>query len=357
MKRRAGGAHRPITSQCAPPILSTTDFASPRLNGGLMDTTLDNRDLRPRGASTSAPYSGSHGPGPDGDMLDDPRDDPRDETAAGSVETALVPADAPADDDGGDRSLVETASQDGASAPATTGDPASPPAAPDLVNVSHRFLGGLLPNREPRSYLLSPPNLLTRRAEDFRQVRAQIKQHLGDHGVILVASARHGEGRSITALNLGLAFAQEYERVVYVEADLRRPALHAFFEIEQGRGLARLLRRRDPIGESLGDELFPTDVPGFYLLPAGVRAGPPEVFASPRLPEVIGRLREEADWAIIDAAPMLTYAEPLTLAKLVDGVVVVALEGRTRDDDITRLAERLKGANATVLGAAYLHRS
>jgi Mrp family chromosome partitioning ATPase len=54
---------------------------------------------------------------------------------------------------------------------------------------------------------------------------------------------------------------------------------------------------------------------------------------------------------------MLTYAEPLTLAKLVDGVVVVALEGRTRDDDITRLAERLKGANATVLGAAYLHRS
>lgn len=243
--------------------------------------------------------------------------------------------------------------------------PAPPPdlaeSQPPVIHVSHRFLRGLLPNRAPHSYLLSPPNLLTRRAENFRELRARIKLHLGDSGVILVASPRHGEGRSITALNLSLAFAQEYERVVYVEADFRRPALHAFFEIEPGRGLARLLRRQEPLDEDgedvLGNELYPTDVPGFYLLAAGVRAGPPEVFASPRLAEVVARLRVEADWAIIDVAPMLTYAEPLTLARLVDGVVVVALEGRTRDEDVARLAERLSSVNARVLGATYLQRS
>lgn len=243
--------------------------------------------------------------------------------------------------------------------PAPVPDPAE--SQPPVVHISHRFLRGLLPNRAPHSYLLSPPNLLTRRAEDFRELRARIKLLLGESGVILVASPRHGEGRSITALNLGLAFAQEYERVVYVEADFRRPALHAFFEIEPGRGLARLLRRQEPLdddcGDALGDELYPTDVPGFYLLAAGVRAGPPEVFASPRMAEVVARLRAEADWAIIDAAPMLTYAEPLALARLVDGVVVVALEGRTRDDDVTRLASRLNSVNARVLGATYLQRS
>lgn len=331
-----------------------------------MDTTIDDRGPRQTGQHSIPPYSPGHEPGPDGDMLEDVY-------ASGPIETALVPVET--HDDGGSagessRAMVDVSAADGATAPAPTDaepgvpateqqpDSAAPQSQkPHLIQVSHRFLRGLMPNREPRSYLLSPANLLTRRAEDFRQLRTQIKLHLGDHGVVLVASARHSEGRSIAALNLGLAFAQEYERVVYVEADFRRPALHAFFEIDQGRGLARLLRQPQPLGDSLGDDLFPTDVPGFYLLPAGVRAGPPEVFASPRMAEVMNRLREEADWAIIDAAPMLTYAEPLSLAKLVDGVVVVALEGRTRDEDVARLAGRLKGVDARVLAATYLQRS
>lgn len=225
------------------------------------------------------------------------------------------------------------------------------------VNVSYRFPRGLLPSRDPRTYILSPSDLLTRRAEDFRQLRTQIKEQLGDRGTVLVASPRHSEGRSITALNLGLAFAQEYERVVYVEADFRRPALHTFFELEQGRGLSRLLRRSDPIGDDLGTELLPTDVPGFYLLPAGVRSGPPELFESPRMADIVEHLKSEADWAIIDVPPMLTYAEPQTLVKLVDGVVVLALEGRTREDDLRRLAARLEAIGGNIIGAVYVRRS
>jgi capsular exopolysaccharide synthesis family protein len=238
----------------------------------------------------------------------------------------------------------------------TAGMPAIP-AEPREVNVSYRFPRGLLPSRDPRTYILSPSDLLTRRAEDFRQLRTQIKAHLGDRGTVLIASPRHNEGRSITALNLAIAFAQEYERVVYVEADFRRPALHRFFELEQERGLSRLLQSCDPVGEHLGDELLPTDVPGFYLLPAGVRSGPPELFESPRMAETIERLKVEADWAIIDIPPMLTYAEPQTLARLVDGVVVIALEGRTHEDDLRRLAARLEAVEANIIGAVYVHRS
>ena len=231
------------------------------------------------------------------------------------------------------------------------------PSEPRPVNVSYRFPRGLLPSRDPRTYILSPSDLLTRRAEDFRQLRTQIKDQVGEHGTVLIASPRHSEGRSITSLNLGLAFAQEYERVVYVEADFRRPALHTFFELEQGRGLSRLLRRNDPVGDDLGTEMLPTDVPGFYLLPAGVRSGPPELFESPRMKEIIERLKSEADWAIIDVPPMLTYAEPQTLAKLVDGVVVIALENRTREDDLRRLAARLESVGANIIGAVYVRRS
>ena len=227
---------------------------------------------------------------------------------------------------------------------------------PHVVNVSYRFPSGLLPNRDRRTYLLSPSNLLTHRAEDFRQLRTHLKHRLGERGVVLIASPRHGEGRSITALNLGLALAQEYERVVYVEADFRRPALHAFFELEQGYGICQLLQRQDPIGDDVGSQLLPTDVPGFYLMPAGVRSGPPELFESPRMAEALARLKIEADWVIVDGPPMLTYAESQVLAKLVDGVVIVALEGRTRDDDIVRMSTQLESIKANVVGAVYVRR-
>jgi protein-tyrosine kinase len=230
------------------------------------------------------------------------------------------------------------------------------PTEPREVNVSQQFASGRTSSRDPRSYLLSPSSLLTRRAEDFRRLRAHLKYRLGERGTVLIASPRHGEGRSVTALNLGLAFAQEYERVVYVEADFRRPALHTFFELEQKGGLSRLLQRQTPIGEDVGEELLPTDVPGFYLLPAGVRSGPPELFESPRMAEVLARLKIEADWVIVDGPPLLTYVESQMLAQLVDGVAIVALEGRTRYDDVTRVSTQLDSIMANVICAVYVRR-
>lgn len=229
------------------------------------------------------------------------------------------------------------------------------PAEPRTVVVSQQP-SERISRHDRRSYLLSPSSLLTRRAEDFRRLRSHLKYRLGERGSVLIASPRHGEGRSITALNLGLAFAQEYERVVYIEADFRRPALHTFFELEQKGGLSRLLQRQTPIGEDVGEELLPTDVPGFYLLPAGVRSGPPELFESPRMAEVLARLKIEADWVIIDGPPLLTYAESQTLAKLVDGVTIVALEGRTRHDDVTRVCTQLDSIMANVICAVYMRR-
>lgn len=227
---------------------------------------------------------------------------------------------------------------------------------PRVVNVSYRFPSGRFRSRDRRTYLLSPSSLLTHRAEDFRQLRAHLKHRLGERGVVFIASPRHGEGRSITALNLGLALAQEYERVVYVEADFRRPALHTFFELESGYGISQLLQRQEPVGEDVGSQLLPTDVPGFYLLPAGVRSGPPELFESPRMAEVLARLKIEADWVIVDGPPALTYAESQILAKLVDGVVIVALEGRTKNDDVARMSTMLESIKANVVGAVYVHR-
>lgn len=235
--------------------------------------------------------------------------------------------------------------------PASTSLPA--PAMARVVHVAHRFPLGLSLRHDPSAYLLSPSSLLTQRAEDFRQLRAQVKMRLGKSGVLLIASPRHAEGRSITALNLGIAFAQEFARVLYVEADFRRPALHTFFELPAGKGMADLLRERRPI-DDVGAHVLATDVPGLYLLPAGVRSGTPELLESPRVAELITRLRIEADWTIIDCPPLLSYADALPLIQHVDGIVIVALQGRTREADLISLSERLAAAEGHIVGAVYV---
>lgn len=224
-----------------------------------------------------------------------------------------------------------------------------------VVHVAHRFPLSASRRHDPSAYLLSPASLLTRRAEDFRQLRAHLKRRLSTSGILLVASARHAEGRSITALNLGIAFAQEFAHVVYVEADFRRPALHRFFDIPADKGMADLLRENRPPGD-VATYILTTDVPGLYLLPAGVRSGPPELLESPRLPELFGHLRAAADWIIVDCPPLLSYADALPLISLVDEVVVVALHGRTREEDLKALSARLTMAQARIAGAVYIER-
>ena len=222
-----------------------------------------------------------------------------------------------------------------------------------VVHVAYRFPLRVSPRPASSAYLVSPTNLLTRHADNFRRMRAQVQRRLGHSGVALVVSPRHAEGRSIAALSLSLAFAQKFARVVYVETDFRRPSLRTFFEIPPGGGAADLLSGRLPLSE-LGACLLPTDVAGLYLLPAGARADPPEPLDSPLLPALLARLRAAGDWIILDSSPLLSYGDTLPLLGLVDGVVIVSLEGRTRDEDLAELSARLALAQARVVGTLAL---
>ena len=268
---------------------------------------------------------------------------------------------------GSDRLLLKAVS-------GISGAMTGPVAMARVVHVAHRFPLPVSPHRDPSAYLLSPTTLLTRHSDQFRHLRAQAQRRLGHRGMALVVSPRHGEGRSIAALSLSLAFAQKGARVIYVEADFRRPALHTFFDIPAGAGVADLLAGRQPMSE-LSACLLATDAPGLRLLPAGVRSHPPVASAasdasdasdtpnalespnaldSPRLPELLARLRAEGDWIIVDSPPMLSYNDATALLGLVDGVVIVSLEGRTGADDLAELSARLARARARVVGAVAL---
>jgi len=221
-----------------------------------------------------------------------------------------------------------------------------PPGAPRKVAGAKGKQGKI----DPRSYLLTPAALATERAEVYRQLKAMIRLNPAAPQVILVTSARHGEGRTITALNLAIAFAQESDRIAYVEADFRRPSLANLFAVDEDRCLSRLLLQ----GGVVGDMMQASEVPGLYLLPAGRPPASPELLASPQMRNVLEALRRGGDRVIIDCAPYLPYAEVPLLATQLDGVVIVTREGASRENELKLLNHRLADTKTRVISALFL---
>jgi len=155
---------------------------------------------------------------------------------------------------------------------------------------------------------------------------------------ICVSGARRGEGASTVAAHLAIAQAQAGRRVILIDADLREPALHRFFDLDNEHGLSTWLAQSPggPLQLPLQD-----GPPGLRILTGGpVLANATELLSSPRLGELLDDLRAQADIVILDAAPLLPFADTLALQRLVDGAVLVVDAGRTG----TRLLERALGA-------------
>lgn len=166
-------------------------------------------------------------------------------------------------------------------------------------------------------------------AEAYRSLAASVEfSRLGKPvTVIHVTSAIAGEGKSTTAANLAVAFADTGTRVVAVDADLRRPMLHQMLGVPSQPGLSDHLLRGIDLDEVLvGVE----DVPSLSVLPPGpVIANPSKLLYAQRTEDLFGRLRAEFDVVIIDSPPLLPVADSLVLTQFADLIVLVTRSGHT----------------------------
>lgn len=164
---------------------------------------------------------------------------------------------------------------------------------------------------------------------------------------LLVTSASPAEGKSTVAANLALAHARQGRKTLLIDADLRRPSLHKRFQIPAAGGLASVLLDgadwRTAITTAEG-------VPELSILPAGA--------PSRRATDLIGKglvpLLDEAvqtyDLVIVDAPPTLGFAEPLEIATIVDGVIVVARAGETERKAVSSVLVSLQRLRANIVG-------
>ena len=188
-------------------------------------------------------------------------------------------------------------------------------------------------------------------SEAYRGVRARIMAMSDRWGLktLMVASPTPGSGTTAIAANLAVSMASTGKRVALVSADLRSPDLHRYFGVGNERGLSNVL-----VGE-----LAPTDVihelPGLatlQVLPAGPVFGEPtDLLESGPMRVVIEDRAETADFVVVEAPAALGASEALTLAPMVDGIVVVADAQHATREELSEVGDQFRLVGGNVVGA------
>ncbi len=188
-------------------------------------------------------------------------------------------------------------------------------------------------------------------AEAFRTLRTNLEFASVDSSIrtLLVTSSAPGEGKTTTASNLAVVFAQAGRRVLLVDADLRKPGVHAVFDLPNSHGLTTLLRSDEV---SLTAIVNGTEQANLRILTTGpIPPNPAELLGSQRMQTILERLKADADIVVFDSPPLQVVTDSAILGSLVDGTLFVVDADRSRRATVRLGREALSKTGATVLGA------
>lgn len=224
---------------------------------------------------------------------------------------ALAPVEAP------DAAVFEAAwdVKDPPLNPPTTEKAALRPAAPRPLSV-HPAIA---------EKVATPTGAPTVALEQYRKLAAKLHQWQLDHDgkLIMMVSAVAGEGKTLTAVNLALTLSGSYQRrVLLIDCDLRRPTVHAAFQIPGTPGVADIMDRAEIPVVRVTERLS--------VIPAGRLEGDPMgVLTSAAMTTLLEHARREYDWVIVDTSPLAVLPDANLLADHVDGAVLVVSAGET----------------------------
>jgi capsular exopolysaccharide synthesis family protein len=187
-------------------------------------------------------------------------------------------------------------------------------------------------------------------AESIDNIRTALlhSSHAESIHTVMITSSLEKEGKSTVASQLAASLARSGRRTLLIDGDLRRPTLHQLFELPQDPGLCELLREE----VDLEDVVRPTRVAGLWMVSAGrVDQEAVQSLAQEGLREPFVRLREEFDFVLIDAGPVLTDADALLFGQYVDGVILSILRDVSQVPRVFEACERLRSVDLRLLGA------
>ncbi|MFD4422839.1 polysaccharide biosynthesis tyrosine autokinase [Agromyces sp. NPDC058484] len=222
--------------------------------------------------------------------------------------------------------------------------------AADLARVTDAPLLGTVSRRRRRgsSGLVMRTDPHGPQAESYRRIRANLEFADVDSRVraLVVTSAVAGEGKSTTSINLALALAERSDRVLLIDADLRRPSIGRHCEIEDAVGLTTVLLGEVAVADAVQRWAGVLDI-----LPSGVvPPNPGQLLGSTAMADLMSELIASYSFIIVDSPPLLPATDALGLAHMTDGSIVVAQYKSTRREQLARAIESLVAVRARVIG-------
>lgn len=185
-------------------------------------------------------------------------------------------------------------------------------------------------------------------AESYRTLRTNIKYSSFDKEMkrILFTSSIPGEGKSTTASNIALAFAQEEKKVIIIDCDLRRSHVHKEFNVSNRTGLTNVLISKEDLNKHIQNYNKYLDI-----LTAGVvPPNPSEMLSSKAMSDLLDKLDKEYDVIIIDSPPIKAVTDAQILSRIVDGVVLVVRSGFSKKEAVLETKSEIEKVGGKIIG-------
>ncbi|PFA34898.1 tyrosine protein kinase [Bacillus cereus] len=186
-------------------------------------------------------------------------------------------------------------------------------------------------------------------SEQYRNIRTNIEFASVDKKIrsLIVTSANPSEGKTTTAANVAIVFAQQGKKVLLIDADLRKPAIHQMMQVDNMFGLTSVLTR----SKTLETCVKQTQVGNLTFLPCGpIPPNPAELLGASSMKDLLSEAYSTYDLVIFDTSPILPVTDAQIMANQCDASVLVIRSGATEKEAALKAKQALDSAKGTLLG-------
>ena len=207
------------------------------------------------------------------------------------------------------------------------------------INVPVRGAGSLVTHLDPRSPV----------AESYRSLRTNLAFARASHELrtIIMTSPGPADGKSTTVANLAITFAQQGNRTLIIDGDLRRAVLDKLFDVPRAPGVTDVITGQ----RRLEDVVSETRIPNLFVLGSGpFPPNPSELLGSTAMRDLIHQASSRYDFVLIDTPPLLAVTDAAVLSTMADGVIVVVRMASTARTALRRALSQLEAVSGRLIG-------
>lgn len=200
-----------------------------------------------------------------------------------------------------------------------------------------------------RELLITSENFPFAVREAYNTLRTNVLYALSpiNGKIIAVTSPNAGEGKSTVSVNLAIALAETSARVLLIDCDLRKPAIHKKLNLNNSSGLSKFIVGFETMADALKREILPNlDV----MTSGPIPPNPSELLGSANMQTFLNKVSDYYDYIILDTPPINIVTDMAVMANFISGVLLVSYYAATTVEDVRRAQEALKIVNAKILG-------